>query len=261
MTTPEVFVVRDRELLLEAVAARLVTVLVDRVAASGTARLLLADDTLVTDVLTLVSQQRVRDAVDWSRIEVWWANATWQSPVGASRSVTAAARSLLDLGVPDDRIHPMVSDTTSSSATERTSADQNPEDSAQRYAQALSAARSPSEHGQVPAFTLALLTVGADGGVAGLHPERPSAYANESVTVDRTTSQLSLSAQALSTADQVWLLGEGDEVAAGVHLAASGAGPLQVPAAGVRGTARTLMLVDESAAARLPHALRRIASP
>jgi len=38
MTAPEVFVVRDRELLLEAVAARLVTRLVDHQAAAGSAR-------------------------------------------------------------------------------------------------------------------------------------------------------------------------------------------------------------------------------
>jgi 6-phosphogluconolactonase len=35
------------------------------------------------------------------------------------------------------------------------------------------------------------------------------------------------------------------------------AGPLQVPAAGVAGRNRTLFLVDESAAARLPHNLGR----
>jgi 6-phosphogluconolactonase len=38
-------------------------------------------------------------------------------------------------------------------------------------------------------------------------------------------------------------------------------GVLQVPAAGARGLERTVFLLDEAAAADLPHDLRRIASP
>ena len=40
-------------------------------------------------------------------------------------------------------------------------------------------------------------------------------------------------------------------------MALGGAGRVQVPAAGARGTAATLWLLDEAAARRLPRGLRR----
>ncbi|MEO8328625.1 MAG: 6-phosphogluconolactonase [Candidatus Nanopelagicales bacterium] len=251
MSIPQVFVVRDRELLLEAVSARLVTLLVDRVAAAGTARLLLAEDPLVDEFLTTLAGGRVHHAVEWSRIDAWWANASWARSRGGQPTTSTAAATLTSLGVPADGIHPILRDGEPS----------DPDRSATEYANALAAARFFGDHGRVPAFVVAILTVGADGSIAGLHPEHPSAYDERAVTVDRTTSQISLTSTALNTADQVWLLGSGSHQAAGIHLAVAESGPTQVPAAGVRGTSRTCVLVDEAAAARLPQAMRRLASP
>jgi 6-phosphogluconolactonase len=59
----------------------------------------------------------------------------------------------------------------------------------------------------------------------------------------------------------VWILAAGPEKAGAVQLALSGAGPVQLPAAGARGQQRTLYLLDRAAASQLPPQLSRIASP
>jgi len=249
VTTPEVFVVRDRELLLDAVAARLVTFLVDRIAAAGSANLLVSGDRLSGDVMAAVSRGPAGDSVDWSAVAVWWANDTWDQT--ADRSAAALFPLLERLGIGSANIHPIPV----------LGVGQLPEFAAADYANELAAARHPDDHGSVPAFDVALLAVGSAGSVAGLQPERPTAYDTAAVAVDRASRQITLTAASLSTAREVWLLATGGAAAPGVHLALTAAGPYQVPAAGARGAVRTLMLADDAAASRLPHELRRIASP
>jgi 6-phosphogluconolactonase len=59
-------------------------------------------------------------------------------------------------------------------------------------------------------------------------------------------------------AKEVWILASGAEKASAVRLALTeGAGQFQVPAAGARGRERTLFLLDEAAASKLPHTMAR----
>ena len=246
MTAPEVFVVKDRDLLLDAVAARIVTLLVDRLAAATHATLLVDDTPLVVDLWSRLATSTLRDAVEWPRTQYWSANGRF----GGERP-RELDRVLAKLGVRDDALHQF----PALAAADR------PEDAAAAYASELAASRQPDEHAAVPVFDVAMLAVGADGSVAGLHPERPTAHEEAPVAVDRVTQEITLTSQAISVAREVWLLAAGADRAAGVRLALSSAGPYQVPAAAVRGTARTLVLVDGPAAERLPPELRRLASP
>ena len=66
---------------------------------------------------------------------------------------------------------------------------------------------------------------------------------------------------ALNAAHEVWLVTAGAGKAAAVKLALGGAGPVEIPAAGVHGRQRTLWLLDEAAASQLPRSLSRAASP
>ena len=59
----------------------------------------------------------------------------------------------------------------------------------------------------------------------------------------------------------MWLITAGEAKAAAVRMALSGAGPVQVPAAGATGRQRTLWLLDRTAASQLPAGLARLASP
>ena len=63
---------------------------------------------------------------------------------------------------------------------------------------------------------------------------------------------------ALTSAREVWMVVAGADKAAAVAMALSGAGRVQVPAAGARGRQQTLWLLDEPAASRLPRDLRRL---
>ena len=74
-------------------------------------------------------------------------------------------------------------------------------------------------------------------------------------------TRLTLTRPAINAASDVWILASGAEKAGAVRLALSGAGPVQVPAAGARGSQQTLFLLDRAAAAEVPVQLSRTASP
>jgi 6-phosphogluconolactonase len=74
-------------------------------------------------------------------------------------------------------------------------------------------------------------------------------------------TRLSMTFPTLLSAREVWFLVSGADKAQAVRLALSGAGRMQVPAAGVHGRQRTLWLLDKDAAAEVPAALARAASP
>ncbi|MCU1658960.1 MAG: 6-phosphogluconolactonase, partial [Pseudonocardiales bacterium] len=99
---------------------------------------------------------------------------------------------------------------------------------------------------------------GPDGHCASLFPEHPAVYEQEaSVVAVRNApkpppTRLSLTFRALDAANEVWFIASGEGKATAVALALSGAGRVQVPAAGPRGRHRTLWLIDRPAAAELP---------
>jgi 6-phosphogluconolactonase len=64
-------------------------------------------------------------------------------------------------------------------------------------------------------------------------------------------NRITLTLPALNTADQVWLIAAGEGKASAVGMALAGAGPVQLPAAAVRGVERTFWLLDRAAAAEV----------
>jgi 6-phosphogluconolactonase len=71
-------------------------------------------------------------------------------------------------------------------------------------------------------------------------------------------TRISLGFHAIQEAREVWVVAAGEEKAAAAAMALSGAGQVQVPAAGARGRSQTLWLLDEAAASLLPRGLRRL---
>ncbi len=111
-----------------------------------------------------------------------------------------------------------------------------------------------------------LLGIGPEGHVASLFPGMPALYDERPVVAVRGAPKpppvrLSMTLPSIRQAREVWILAAGTEKAGAVRLALSGAGPVQVPAAGARGQQRTLFLLDRAAASALPPGLSRIASP
>jgi len=80
MSPPEVIVHHDAGLLAKAVAARLVTKLVDVQAATGRASLVLTGGGIGTAVLTELAAAPARDAVDWRHLDIWWGDERFLPP-------------------------------------------------------------------------------------------------------------------------------------------------------------------------------------
>jgi 6-phosphogluconolactonase len=103
--------------------------------------------------------------------------------------------------------------------------------------------------------------MGEDGHVASLFPEHPGL--RETRTAFAVTDspkpppvRISLSFEAINTAEEIVLIASGAGKADAVGLLINDPGPLAVPAAGVRGRSMTRLAVDEAAAVHLPPGVR-----
>ena len=258
MSTPEILVHPDAGLLAKAVAARLVTRLVDAVAAAGHAHLVLTGGGIGTAVLVELAAAPARDAVDWRQVDFWWGDERFVPAGNPDRNETGARSALLDrINHDPARVHPMP-------GPDGPDGD-DPEAAAARYAGWLAAAARPEDHGPVPSFDVLILGIGPEGHVASLFPGMPAVYDNRPVVAVRGSPKpppvrISLTFPSIQAAREVWILASGEEKAGAVALALSGSGPVQLPAAGARGRQRTLFLLDEAAAAKLPHDIGRPAA-
>ncbi len=253
---PGVVIHRDKELLADAAASRLVTAIVDAQAARGQADVVLTGGSMGIAILASVGSSRIRDAIDWRRLHLWWGDERYLPDGDPDRNETQARDALLD-SVPLDleRVHPMVGPDRSSSV----------EDSAGQYAEAL--ARAAGAGRELPEFDVVLLGMGPDAHVASLFPEHPALYADDGPTVAVHGSpkppplRVSLTMSTLNSGKDIWLIVAGEDKAAAVGMALSGAGIMQAPAAGVSGRRSTVWLLDRPAATHVPKALIRISSP
>ncbi len=251
MTAPttDVVVHADAELLAQAVAARLIVKLIDAQAARGQASLVLTGGRVAADVYRAIAANPARDAVDWTRVDLWWGDERFLPSGDPERNETQARDALLDrLPLDPARVHAMPASDGPDGP--------DPELAAERYAAALAHAAAPAS-AQLPHFDVLLLGVGEDGHVASVFPEHPAAYETRPVSAVRGSPKpppvrVTLTLPAINTAEEVWLIAAGPEKAKAARLALSGAGPVQIPAAGVHGVARTVWLLDRAAAAEVP---------
>ncbi|MDM4719864.1 6-phosphogluconolactonase [Micromonospora sp. WMMA1363] len=255
MSEASVAVHADADLLAQAVAARLLVRLLDAQAERGQASVVLTGGRVATAVYRAVAALPARDAVDWSRVDVWWGDERFLPAGDPDRNETQARAALLDT-VPLDpaRVHPMPA------AGGPVGGD--PEEAAARYAAELARAARPGT-AALPHFDVLLLGVGEDGHVASVFPEHPVHYESRPVSAVRGSPKpppvrTTLTLPAINTAEEVWLVATGTGKARAVGMAFAGAGPVQLPAAGVQGTSRTLWLLDRGAAADVPARFRSL---
>lgn len=251
MSTPQVVVHRDKELMAQAAAARLITKIVDAQAARGAASVVLTGGRNGNALLAALASSPARDAVDWARLDLWWGDERFLPEGDPERNDTQARAALLD-AVPVDprRVHTM----PAAGGAFGTDADA----AAEAYAARLAAAAGPEDRVRVPSFDVLMLGVGPDTHVASLFPEHPGVRELSRTVVGvhgapkPPPTRISLTLPAIRAAREVWLLAAGADKAGAVALALSSPGELQAPASGARGRARTLWLLDRSAAAKLP---------
>ncbi len=257
MSAPVVLVHRTADLLASAVAARLLTRLVDVQSAGRVPSVVLTGGTIADRVHQAVAESAAREAVDWRRVALWWGDERYLPAGDAERNESQARESLLDrLTLDSDLVHPMPADDGWHDA----------DSAAAHYADELRRAAAPEDHGAIPTFDILMLGIGPDGHVASLFPEHPALYDERAVvgvhgSPKPPPTRVSLTFESLNRSREVWFLASGDAKARAVRLALGEAGRMQIPAAGVRGSARTLWLLDTAAASQLPRGLSRVGSP
>jgi 6-phosphogluconolactonase len=254
-----VVVHRDATVLAQAVAARVITGIVDAQAARREASIVLTGGGIGGATLRELADSPARYAIDWPRLSIWWGDERFLPRGHPDRNETQARAALLDqVDVDPSRVHPMP-------ASDGPLGD-DLDAAAEHYAGELAAAAHPEDHSPSPSFDVLLLGLGPDGHVASLFPESPALYDERSVIGVRGApkpppTRLSMSLGTINSAREAWIIAAGEEKATAARLALSGAGPTAVPAAGVKGRVSTRWLLDRAAASRLPGDLARIASP
>ncbi len=245
---PRCVVHGDKRLLAEASGARLVTALVDAQAARGSAHLVLTGGTMGSAILAAVAGSGARDAVDWSRVDIWWGDERFLATGDPERNETQNREALLDaLPLDPARVHAMPGpdgpdgdDVVAAAA---------------RYAAELASAAT--DGAESPTFDVLLLGVGPDAHVASLFPGHPdqltSGVAAAAVhdSPKPPPTRITLTFEALRRADRVWFLVSGADKAHAVAVSVAGAEPSESSAAQVTGLRETLWLLDREAASEL----------
>ena len=255
LSETSVVVHADAAVLASAVAARLIVRIIDAQAERGWAGVVLTGGRVASAVLRSIRDLPAADAVDWSRVDLWWGDERFLPAGDPDRNETQAREALLDaLPLDPARVHAMP-------ASDGPDGD-DPDAAAQRYAAELVAAAGPG-HAELPHFDVLMVGVGEDGHVASVFPEHPVGYETGTVAAVRNSPKpppvrITLTMPTIRTADEVWLVAAGTEKAASVGMAISGAGPTQLPAAGATGVSRTLWLLDRAAAANVPQRARSL---
>lgn len=247
---PELVVLHDADDLATDVAARTLATLAHAQQARGRAALALTAGSIMEAVWQALAKSPSNDAVDWSCVDVFWADERFVAPDSADRNVTTAERILFDhQPFSAARHYPMPADAGQFAGSLDRAAD--------AYAATLAGARRPDDPTDQPAFDVVLLGIGPDGHCASLFPEHPGVYDESSTVISVRNSpkpppnRLSLSFDGLNAAREIWVVAAGEAKAQAVALALGGAGRTQIPSAGALGTKRTLWLVDRAAASKL----------
>ncbi|WP_129839086.1 6-phosphogluconolactonase [Streptomyces sp. RFCAC02] len=244
MTAPvrQVVVHRDKDLMAKAVAARLITALVDAQAARGSASVVLTGGRNGNGLLAAVAASPARDAVDWGRLDVWWGDERFVPGDDPERNHLQAREALLDaVPLDPDRVHPMPPSHGPYGV--------DVEAAAEAYAAELASAADP--------FDVLLLGVGPDTHVASLFPGMAGVRETDRTVIavreapKPPATRVTMTLPTIRTAREVWLLAAGEDKADAVATALAAPGEAEAPAAGAFGLTRTLWLLDTAAAARL----------
>jgi 6-phosphogluconolactonase len=242
-TGPEILLHAGPDEVAEALAARLMARLTEIQRDFRVPQLVLTGGRIATRAYQQLANEGPHSAVDWSRIELWWGDERFVPAEHADRNAKQALDLLAaPLALDPDRIHEMAA----------SDGGLDLDQAAQAYA---------GELGEV-IFDICMLGMGPDGHVASIFPEHPSSYAAGDVIAVRSSpkpppERISLTLAVINRSLEVWFVVSGPDKAAAAKMALLGAGPVQVPAAGVSGVERTLWLMDRDAAAQLPADLQQ----
>ena len=189
-----------------------------------------------------------RHPVDWAQVHLFWGDDRFVPHDDDERNEKQAREALLDhVDIPAANIHPMPpSDGEYGDDIDA---------AARFYASVLAEAAGNGE--AAPAFDVHLLGMGGEGHINSLFPHTAAVREDDRMVVAVTDSpkppprRITLTLPAVRRSRQVWLVVSGEAKADAVAAAVAGADPDDWPAAGARGSEKTLWLLDFAAASRL----------
>lgn len=247
---PEVLTYDSAQGLVDETADRLIARLASLQDDDRVPSLVLTGGTVANKLYEAVVASRERDRVDWSRVDFWWGDERFVPAGDPDRNAGQARAAMLDeLPVAAERVHEMppsdgaFGDDVDAAAT--------------WYAEELrAAAQAAGADGPTPVFDILLLGIGKNGHCASLMPGDPVIHDTRPVVAVRNSpkpppTRISLTMGPLNNAEELWWIASGEAKAEPVRRAVSGADVDEVPAAGPKGRARTLWLLDQAAASRL----------
>lgn len=249
MATAEkrVVISSDPDALTQAVAARFV----DRVGTWGadgrTVHVGLAGGVIIGDVLSALGRHPGIGDVDWSNVHFWWVDERFVPKDSDDRNDAIARRAFLDaIAVPTGNVHTIAASDETADA----------EAAATAYASEL--ARFGGDDAAWPVFDICFLGVGPDGHIASLFPDRPEIRITDAAAAAVHDSpkppadRVTLTRPVINTSKRVWMVLVGPDKSAALGLALAGASYHSVPAAGAKGTRRTILFTDEATASQVP---------
>ena len=256
MADVEVIVHPDQESLAASVAARLITRIIDAQAETGSAGVVLTGGGMGQKSQQAVVNNPAQRAVDWRQVDFYWGDERFLPAGDPERNETQARKAMLDaLPVDSSRVHAMP-------ASNGAWGDDAAAAAAGHAAELVGIAEVHNR--TTPRFDVLMLGVGPDSHVASLFPDHPETRITDRLVVPVHNSpkpppnRISFTFPLICSAAEVWLVAAGEEKAeAFAEALAQTADPVGHPASGAIGEQRTLALVDEEAASRLPARLRR----
>lgn len=237
--TPDVVIYADNDSVAQATAARLLLRIGDVLAHQRRVDIVLTGGTVGIATLAAAASSPLANGIDWTAVHVWWGDERFVPAGDADRNEGQAQQALLaHIPLPEDNIHRM------GAASHFTSA----EDAATAYARDYAEAGSP-------AFDVLMLGLGPDGHVASLFPGHAGYRASGSPTIAVHDSpkppptRVSLTLETINRAREVWVVATGAPKAEVIAKCLQG--DVTFPGAAVRGTERTLWLLDAAASTHI----------
>lgn len=239
------------EAVAGAVGARLVTALVDACSARGSAHVVLTGGSIGIALLAALRGSPAREALDWSRVHVWFGDERFLPAGDPERNETQAREALLDhVALDPAKVHAV--------PPRGGGCGDDVHRAAELYAAELAAHAAEGGDGTLPHFDVLLLGLGPDAHVASLFPGLSGVHETTTTVVGVEGSpkpppeRVSLTLPALASAEEVWFVVCGQDKAQAVLRAMDPAADVsRVPASAPRGRVVTRWLLDEAAASGL----------
>lgn len=247
----------DRAELCFQAAESLLDVVTSALQERGIAHVVLTGGSTGIGILTALSERRrARTALDWSNVHFWFGDERYLPENDGDRNSLQADQSVLNELVAEGligqaQVHRVAGPDASKDIA----------DAARRYSEALAeaASTSPGPDARLPRFDVLLLGVGPDAHVASLFPDRsgPTELGATVIPVENSPKppslRVSLTVEAINTADRVWFVVAGADKAdaVGSVRAAQQAGERdaqRLPASLVQGRLETVWWLDDAAA-------------